>query len=410
MWSRIFRETFRNFARPRFDSLLLAYLLMKFLCRAFCVLFIASCAVRAQETESPLGDFAPLDDDLVLYIPKFSVKLGFRGISGVKTSFGGKGVLSSTSILGDETGTQTRVYHDGYVALDTRTVVDPAGNAVPITPDGKTNSWAIKEDTQAPTEGPYAGLVMMHTYSATTTDASFHEKDPASGYGVELSLDREMGNVFSTKMKWGLVAGMSINQISAATSADLNASVKTVTDYYSLGGQAAPAAPFTGPIYSGSVDITPLLGSDVLHRDPEAFSVGTVSSSWKLRGAYVTFRGGATLLVPFSSRFSALLSAGAVVVYAGSTYDVTQSFKPNTGDTLSEFISDGDSAILPGYFVDASLQYTMNETSGLYLGAVYQSSGDYTQDVTSPDGSSKYTTRIDLSKLQGIRAGVSFKF
>ena len=69
---------------------------MKFLCRALCVLFIATCAVRAQD-ESPLGDFAPLDDDLVLYIPKFAVKLGFRGISGVKTSFGENGALFSNT-------------------------------------------------------------------------------------------------------------------------------------------------------------------------------------------------------------------------------------------------------------------------------------------------------------------------
>jgi hypothetical protein len=382
---------------------------MKFLCRALCVLLIANCAFGARETEEEsIGDFEPLDDDLVLYIPKFAVKLGFRGIGGVKTSFGGTGVLASNSIIGEATGVDARLYHDGYVAFDTRKVLDPAGNEVPITPDGRTNSWSFKDDKQAM---EINGLIAMHTYSATTSDASFREKDPPSAFGLELSLDREIGSVFGTRMKWGVVGGMSINQISVATSSELDANVTVVTDYYSLGGQAAPTAPFTGPSFGGSVDTTPLLGNEILLREQKIESMsGAVLSSWKLRGAYVSFRAGASLFVPITTRFSALLSAGAVVVYAGTTYDITQTFKPNTGDTISGAMGSDDSAIIPGYYADASLQFAMNDTSGLYLGAVYQSSGDYTQEVSSEDGASKYSTRVDLSRLQGIRAGVSFKF
>jgi hypothetical protein len=381
---------------------------MKFLCRALCVLFIAICAVRAaQEEESPLGDFAPLDDDLVLYIPKFAVKLGFRGIGGVKTGFGGKGVLFSTTELDGSTGVANRRYHDGYVLLDSRTVFDPSGNTVPITPDGRTNTWAFLDPTQATDDG----LIAMHSYSVSTTDSSFTSKDPGTAFGVELSLDREIGNVFGTKMKWGVVGGVSINQIYSTTSGSLTGDVTTITDKYSLGGQAAPTAPFTGPTFGGSVDTTPLLGSELLERTTTVVSTpGAMLSTWKVRGAYMTFRAGASLWVPITGRFSAQVSAGPVLVYAGSTYDVTQTFKPNTGDSITQYISDGDSKILPGFYVDASLQFAMNDTAGLYLGAVYQSSGDYEQEALSDDGNSKYSTRIDLSSLQGIRAGVSFKF
>jgi hypothetical protein len=384
---------------------------MKFLCRALCVLFIANCAVRAQDVETSVADFAPLDDDLVLYIPKFAVKLGFRGIGGVKTAFGGRGVLSSSADLGSDTGVAQRLYHDGFVAFDSRTVTDPAGNQVPITPDGRTNTWAFTDASQATSDGLMTGLMTMHTYKAMSTDASFREKDPGSGFGVELSFDREIGNVFGTRLKWGIVGGMSINQISSATSGEFSADVVTTTDYYSLLGQAAPEAPFTGPGFSGSVDTTPLLGSELLLRTIETSSMpGAILSSWKLRGAYMSFRAGPSLFVPITNRFSALFSVGAVLVYAGTTYDVDQSFKPATGDTIMESISSNDSAILPGFYVDASLQYAMNDTAGVYLGAVYQSSGDYIQDVTSPDGETTYSTRVDLSKLQGVRAGVSFKF
>ncbi|MEO7599639.1 MAG: hypothetical protein ABIV50_11945 [Opitutus sp.] len=384
---------------------------MKFLCRALCVLFIATCAVRAQD-ESPLGDFAPLDDDLVLYIPKFAVKLGFRGISGVKTSFGGNGSLLSSSILEGATGPANRLYHDGYVVADSRTLINPSGNPDPITPDGRTNEWAFKNDSQTiDAQGNPTGLVAMHTYAALTNETTFAPKDPPSGFGVELSLDRDLGSVFGTRMKWGIVGGMSINQISTASTGSLSAMVTTTTDLYSLGGQAAPIAPFAGPSFAGSIDTTPLLGSDVLSRTvTTSLMTGAIGTSSKLRGAYMSFRLGASLFVPISARFSAMVSGGAVLVYAGTAYQVTQTFKPDTGDTIAEFISDTDSTILAGYYADASLQFAINDTAGLYLGAVYQSSGDFDQDAVSADGTSKYTTRIDLSSLQGIRAGVSFKF
>ena len=83
---------------------------------------------------------------------------------------------------------------------------------------------------------------------------------------------------------------------------------------------------------------------------------------------------------------------------------------PKTGDTIVGTMGNSDDALLPGYYVDANLQFAMTETSGLYLGAVYQSSGDYTLQVTREDGLSTYSTRVDLSALQGVRAGVSFKF
>jgi hypothetical protein len=381
---------------------------MKFLCRALCVLFIAVSAVRAaQDEESPLGDFAPLDDDLVLYIPKFAVKLGVRGLSGAKTAFGGQAKMFSTTELDGPTGVAARRYHDGYVGLDSRTVTDPSGVAVPIAPDGKTNTWSFLEQSQ----GTDDGLIAMHAYSVSTNDANFRSKDIGSAFGVEISLDREFGSLRGSKVKWGVVGGVSINQIYATTTGALDGNVTTITDKYSLGGQAAPTAPFTSPSFTGAVDTNTLLGNELLERTTTtAATTAAISNIWKVRGAYLTFRAGPYLYYPITEKFSAQVSAGAVLVYAGSTYDVTQSFKPQTGDVITQDFRDGDSTVLPGYFVDASLMYAMTDTAGLYVGAVYQSSGDYSQDVESSDGNSKYTTRVDLSKLKGIRAGVSFKF
>jgi len=389
---------------------------MKKFRHAFCVLFVAfcACAVRAQkEDDSSIPDYTPTaDDDLVLYIPKHSVRLGFRALSGAKTSFGGQGLLMlSTQSIGAETGVANRIYSDGSVSPDGRTLIDPSGNTVPIAPDGRTNTWSFIDSSQG-TEVP--GFIAMHAYSAKTTDASFHEKDPSLALGVEIASEREMGKVFGSRMKWGLIAGLSVNQIYATTSANLAADVTTTRDLYSLGGQAAPdvsSTPYVAPVNSGGVDVSVLLGDQPLDRSTKTASIANeVLSTWKLRGAYVTMRAGPTLYLPVTSRFSATFSAGAVLVYAGTTYEVTQSFKPETGDEVSQFVTNTKNALLPGFYVDADLQFAMTDTSGLYLGAVYQNSGDYVQTVSSTDGLSTYMTRVDLSSLQGIRAGVSFKF
>lgn len=385
---------------------------MKFAVRALCVFSVLlSVAQAAQDDDDDsLGGFVPrVEDELVVYVPKFAVRVGFREIEGAKASFGGTATLSSFQQLGDATGVQDRVYHDGYVALDQRKVADPSGNTVPITPDGRTNAWTMKSDLQATAD---EGYILMHGYTANVTDASFAKQDAGRAFGVELTVEREMGSLFHGRVKWGVVAGMGVNQIHVQASGHATATINTVTDTYSLGGQAAPTAPYTAPASSGGVDTSVLLGNEPLSRG-ETTTVGNktaVTNFWRVRGAFMTFRAGPTVLVPIGSRFSASFSAGAAAVYAGTTYNVDATFKPETGDDISETVSDGASAILLGYYVDANVQWAMNETSGLYVGAVYQDTGGYDQDITNLTGTANYSTRVDLSKLQGVRAGVSFKF
>jgi hypothetical protein len=64
--------------------------------------------------------------------------------------------------------------------------------------------------------------------------------------------------------------------------------------------------------------------------------------------------------------------------------------------------------VLSGYYVDASLQFDLTERAGFYAGAVYQSTGSYTQHAR--DASSDYTTKIDLEGQSGLRAGMTIRF
>lgn len=393
---------------------------MKFLLRTLCVLLLVSSAVRAQyEDEETFGDYKPtLDDDLIQYVPKYTVRLGFRGISGVSSQFSGKGSVSPTNFaqsssnllpvnIGDPAGVALRVYHDGYVAPDTRTVADPAGGSVPITPDGRTNTWAFSTPDQATEDG----LMAMHVYTATLTDTGFQEKKPPLALGVEVAVERDLGKVFRTRLQWGLIGGMSVNQFNSIRKSAVNTEITTITDFYSLNGQAVPDEATQYPTFSSGADTSILLGSDVLARTTTvSTSSDALTTRWQSRGAFVTVRGGPTLFVPIGQHFSASISVGAVLVYAGSSYTVTQSFDVPTADEWEETVEDTDSKLLPGFYVDANLQWAMTDTAGMYFGAVYQSSGDYTQTVSKSDNTATYTNRVDLSKLQGIRAGMNFRF
>ncbi|HWA86442.1 MAG TPA: hypothetical protein VG710_09485 [Opitutus sp.] len=389
---------------------------MKKLCRALCALFITACVLRAaDDQESPLGDFLPTFDDLIEYVPKVTVRVGFRGIVGAKTSFGGQGLLMSVMPDSDiVTPNIDREYHDGYVRPDTRALTTPGDfNGAPA-PDGKTNTWSFASDTQAVSGGTIAladgtqvpddGLLAMHAYSVTNTDTNMGRKKSGAAFGVELSGERDLGPLFGTKIHWGVIGGMSVNQIFASRQFDLAGKLTTTTDYYNLFGETVTGAA------DGNVDTaTILIGNHPLARTVST-SDALVSNMLRLRGAYITFRVGPTLHIPVTQKFSASLSAGAVLLYVGTDYDVTQSFLPQTGDELTDVVRDGASDILPGFYADADVQYSMTDSTGLYVGGVFQSAGTYTQKIKSGDGLSGYDAKIDFGSMQALRAGFLFRF
>lgn len=340
-----------------------------------------------------------------IYEPKFTMTIGFRQLSGAKSSFTGSGLVKSASEIGDLTGNQVRYYHDGTVAPDGRH--DLSGN--PIAPDGYTNTWSYSDPAQALGDGYLA----MNTYSANVLDSGVVSKDPKSSMGVEVIVSRDMGKLFG-KLPWTLVAGMSVNDIRASTFSAMNAEITKVTDlYYLQGGVGAPTTPYNGP--SSYVDAdgnsfdTVLISSLPLSRTTDVSTSATaVTNAWKLHGAFYTFRAGPAIIIPITEKLKATVSVGAVAVYAGTTYTVDQIFQPETSSEIVSSVSDGTSELLPGYYIDGSMEYTFTERAGLYVGGVYQSSGGYTQTIHGDNGT--YSTRVDLGSMQGVRAGMTFRF
>ena len=415
---------------------------MKYLRIALFVFVSALGIARAQEergappTEIP--DFSNLDE--FTYETKSTVTLGFRHLSGAKTSFSGRGKVAGVEDPGPVTGANlARDYHNGKIQPDARTTsrLDSSGNLAtdpdtgkqvfdPIAPDGKTNTWSYSDARQLTPDG----FVAFSTYSADIIDTDTRKIAAASTNGMELVVMRDMGKLFGTGLAWNLTAGMSVNDISSQRSDKVRATLTTLTDMYSLFGQTPPAAPYGSPSSTTvpmldaagnpavddagvaktvSTDATVLIGNQPAGRNILTTTDTTsVSNHWKLKGAYFTFRAGPTVWVPITSRFRASFSLGLALVYAGTNYTVTESFTPEIGSEITETNSSAASKFLPGYYADATLQFDLTERAGFYAGAIFQSAGSYDQELVSDNA--HYSTKVDLANQNGLRAGMTIRF
>jgi hypothetical protein len=199
---------------------------------------------------------------------------------------------------------------------------------------------------------------------------------------------------------------------------------------YSTFGRTPPDAPYSSPS-SSTTEVIDANGNPVLNDDGTTRTVTTdtsvlignepagriitsttndsnVTNSWKVKGAYFTFRVGPTFWIPITSRFRASVSVGAAAVYSGTTYTVTQTLVPDFGPEITDTKADDTNKFLPGYYVDATLQYDLTERAGFYAGAVMQSTGSYTQDITAENAN--YSTKIDFADQSGFRAGMTIRF
>ena len=392
---------------------------------------------RAPPVEIP--DFSNLDE--YIYEPKSTVRFGFRYISGAKTSFSGQGRIPAPEDPGLATGANlSRVYHDGAVQPDARVVarLDSSGNPVidpqsgsptfdPISPDDRTNTWNYIDSSQL---GAIPGYVAFHTYSADVIDTTTRNRESGNSAGMDITVSRDMGKLLGTRMTWNLTAGMSINDIAVNTNDRVRATMTTLTDFYSLYGQTPPDAPYSSPSTttttltdaSGnpllnddgtaqvvSIDTSVLIGNEPAGRTTTSSTDDTsVGNTWRLKGAYYTFRAGPTLWVPITTRLRASVSVGAAAVYSGTSYTVTQTFAPELGAEISDTSTSSAYKLKPGYYADATVQFDLTERAGFYAGAVFQSAGSYTQNVDTDNA--HYSTKIDLANQSGLRAGMSIRF
>lgn len=371
--------------------------------RLLALLGFASLA-HAQQDEIPIFN---LDDYYVE--PKMNLSVGFRALTGPKLSFiGAPGITSTiTSVQNISDATTVgieRNYHDGYVSTDLRKDAD--GNAPT---DGKTNSWYYVDADQRRADGYMA----FSTYSAAITDSATRTSDPGNSYGTEIIVARDFGK-FGSKFQWKVFAGMSVNNINTGLRDNVAATITRITDLYFMNGATVPdpiyQAPSTITNEDGSItDTTVLIGQKPDSRSTtETTDSVSVSNYWKLRGSYISFRAGPAFAYNVSERFRISFSVGPALVYVGTNYSLEQTLTPETSDPITATINDLGDDLLTGYYADANLEYILSDRAGLYVGAFFQGTGEYEQDLSSQ--SSTYSTKLDLSSLKGLRAGLNYRF
>lgn len=387
---------------------------------------------QQQKPPTEIPDFSNLDE--YIYQPKSTVILGFRHLSGAKTEFFGGG--SIPALVDPAPGDGGRYYNDGAVRADLRSasvvnsggnpMIDSSGGAIvdqPASPDGKTNAWNYTSQSQV--DNAPLGFIAFHSYSAEITDNTVRHGSGRSSNGIDLAVSHDMGTLFGGRVKWNLVLGMSVSDIEGKKVDNVQANIKTITDLYSLYGVTPPPAPYSAPSTTPqtitdaqgnpqtvNVDNSVLISQNPVNDQSTNTTTTTdktsVLDNWKVKGAYYTFRAGPELWVPLGSRFRIGASFGAALAYSGTTYTVIQTFTPDTGTPMTTTDTSSVYKLLPGYFADATVQFDLTDKAGFFAGAVFQSTGSYTQGIEST--TSQYATKVDLTNQNGFRAGMTVRF
>ena len=267
----------------------------------------------------------------------------------------------------------------------------------------------------------------FHDYSATIPGVNVSDSQAGKrNTGIEVSVSRDMGKI-GKHISWSIFGGVSINDIQASTFKAVKANITTTTDTYDLFGQSAIPAGTSSPSNTsvavndanGNAVIGPdgnpvtqsisndgLIGNVPLARTDEPLretghDVTVVDHFKRTHGAYFTFRMGPSVVYSFNDHLKFSVSAGPALIYAGSTYDVTQVMTPPTGDPVVIDIFDRTQKLVPAYYADVTVQYDLTERTGFYLGGVYQNGGSYLQTAGSVSTTGPAWTRVDFSDQNG---------
>lgn len=379
---------------------------------------------QQQQPPEQIPDFSNLDE--YIYVPKSTVNFGYRYITGVRARFSGSGVIGAPEALPATAPNVSRTYHDGGVGPDGRTVTEDDANGTTSTvalngADGKTNDWTYTDPSQITSDG----FLQENLYSVQSDnyDQSMTGK---GNVGMEVFAthdERQLGKHWS----WKLFGGFSLSDIQAATFATVRSTVTTITDTYDLYGQIPPAPPYLSGSGSGQI----LVSSAPLTRTATSAEDDVdTQDHYKLHGGYATFRFGPQLVFSPNDHLQLLISVGPAVVMAGSTYTVTEVFDPPTGAQEIATLQRVTNRLLPGFYVDATLQYDLSDRSGFYLGIFDQSAGSYNENVQTAGqavlggtsetnlpyytgntiGPGDYDARVDFTNQTGLRTGMAYKF
>lgn len=382
------------------------------------------------------------------YAPKTKISVGFRMLnSGGKVDFSNLGsVPTIRDIAPVSAGAAARVYDNGRIFPDTPRANELANGVQTSVPGGRyevtstaqdgtvfvtenliSYTTGLTRDWETLTNQQFGrpGYASFNTYSATSEGGSATHKQGATG-GVEFQISRDIGRG-SRNFQWGVIAGITLNDINSKSAGTIISSLNTHTDYYTYdlrNGQPAPTGiynslnAFTELLDSNGVQINPfgleiaaplsVVADPALSTDRTLAGAATVNGRWQVKGSYFMFRLGPSLRTQITDRLGLTASVGLAGAYAGTRYSAYESFaNPAVAGELIETadpISSTTAKFLRGYFADLNLEWTANEILGLFGGVSAQQLSDYEQKLGDR------SARVDLGSAVGVRGGISIRF
>jgi len=383
------------------------------------------------------------------HAPKTKINVGFRMLSsGGRVDFHNLGSVPSIRLIAPNSdGAVFRQYDNGIIFTDAPRLAEKDANGKQITtPGGRydvTTTYAdgtslvtekllsytpgLTRDWETHTDHQFGrpGYASFSAYSATSDGGTASHKQGATG-GVEFQLTRDIGQGTRT-FQWGVIAGITLNDINGKSAGTVASSLHTHTDYYSY--DVSNGQPLPTGVYSAINQFTELLDSNgvqinafgveaaaplsavsnpALSTDTTQAGAATVTGRWQVKGAYFMLRVGPSLRTQITERLNLTASLGVAGAYAGTRYSAYEYF--SNPDSATELIKTADpissnaAKFLSGYFADVNLEWAANETLGLFGGVTAQQLSDYEQKLGDR------LAKIDIGSSVGIRGGVSIKF
>ncbi len=340
----------------------------------------------------PLGQTSPgrlYDNGAVITdAPRLNERVGGVATGDVFSTPGGRYQVTSTNAEG---------------------VTTVVGDYLSYTP-GQTRSWNYTNSNQVTGDGRIA----MNQYSATSDGASAEADGDAAG-GVELSLARRIGKI-GNRIEWGLGGSIGLTDVNSKARGSITSTLRTLTDYYSLLGAAAPNSPYSGPSFNDLTDAngnvislngrettTPLGDTPVQRTETATVGAAQIDGYWQIKGAYYLIRVGPQMRFRVSDRFAFNASAGFAGAYVGTTYRVEEVLNVGTITVRADEERD-QSEFSSGFYGELTAEFWLTNRTGFFGGATYHSLGTYEQSLNGR------TANIDLGKGAGFRLGIITRF
>lgn len=305
------------------------------------------------------------------------VRLGVRASSGLKVSLQDR--RAAPSIVPGQ-------YDNGYVYPDI------SGSS------STTWNWGYSSASQV-----QGGNVVMtrldNTPRVGTSD--YPSKSLYGGQGV-VGIEMARFDFRKREAKFGFELGYSYSDMKVQSQATTSGTVTFISDAYSLGGVAAPTAPYSGS-YGTSGQLLAL--NPVSATPVTSAATSTVSS--QIRAEFHDIRIGPWVDLPWTSRFSTAFSAGYSTIYGRGVLDLAENLTVANGAIPTPTFRNGRfsrTQFLPGVYLQLRLEYRITPLVGVYVGGEVQ----YNTGLTVDAGNR--TARFDLGSTYGGVAGVSLNF